>query len=193
MINLMPPDNRKQLAASRANSIILRYILLMSIVIAVVVVEVALVYLMLRNEKGLHEQAIADSDKQAAAYMSIQNDAETFKKNLAISKYILDRQIPYTDLIFAVANALPEGATIDTLSLVPTSFGTPTTMTVNISGGYNMAIAVKSALQQAKYKNRLLFGDSVSFVSLSSPESDSGKQSSTAVYNITYSKSILLQ
>lgn len=185
MINLMPINDRKQLAAARTNTLLLRYTVLLGVFIVVLVIEVIGIYVVMDIGKVQNEQTITDNEQKAIGYAKVKQQAADFKSNLATAKYILDKQVPYTDIVLALARSLPAGATISNFTIDPASFGTPTTLTVTTSS-YNAAIGVKTALQAAKMNDVDLFSD-VSFVSVSQV-SDTEY---TATYDITYSPEVL--
>lgn len=188
MINLLSPNDRRQLAASRTNSLMLRYIFLLSIVIAVMALEMLGVFFILSADQQRNQDLIDFNDNKALAYANTQAQADSFRTNLAISKYILDKQTPYTSLIFAIAQVLPGGATLDSLSIVPATFGTPVAITAQ-TDTYATAISVKAALQQATYKDKPIF-TAVSFDSITAPDRDAGATTYTASFSVTFSKEI---
>ena len=51
MINLLPPNQRKELAAARTNTLLLRYVILLGILIGIIIVEIGIVYVILNNDK----------------------------------------------------------------------------------------------------------------------------------------------
>ncbi len=181
MINLLSPNDRRQLAAARTNSLLLRYTILLGLVIVVLVIEMAGVYIVLGVEKARNEAVIQDNETKTQSYNSTKIAATQFKSDLTTAKYILDSQVPYTKLITTIANTLPSDAVLDTLALNPTSFGTPTQMTVHTKS-YQSAIDVKKDLQASK-----LFSD-VSFQSINQDAGSGSGHSFTAVYNVTFSQ-----
>lgn len=191
MINLMPPNDRRQLAAARTNTLLLRYTLLSVFVIALLAVEMVGAYFVVNMSKAHDEQTISDNEQKTASYTAVKQQADAFRSNLATAKYILDRQVSYTTLMMGLANSLPSGAVIDKLSIDPSTFGTPTTLSVKTSS-YDRAIEVKTALQNAKINNTPLF-TSVSFQSVAEQPDAKGSYPITAVYNLTYSKAVLSQ
>lgn len=191
MINLLPPDDKKQLVASRTNSLLLRYSVLLGIFVAVLAVEIVGMTFVVDLGKSQNEAVIQENEAKTAGYAATRQKSEAFRSNLATAKYILDKQVPYTTLIFALAGSLPAGAVINTLSIDPATFGTSTTITVNTTS-YQKAIDVKNSLQNAKVNNTTPLFTSVSFQSVAASESASNYPY-TAVYNITYSKAALTQ
>lgn len=192
MINLMPPEDRRQLAAARTNTLLLRYTILFGLVIAFLVLEMVAMYFVVGMSKARDEATIRDNEQKTAAYASVKKDAEVFRANLATANYILGKQIPYTKLVLTIANSLPSGAVLDKLSIDPTTFGTPTTLTVKMDS-YDKSIAVKTALQNTKVNNNTPLFSSVSFQSVSSQAGATDGYPLTAVYSVTYSKAALAQ
>ena len=188
MINLLSPNDRRQLAASRTNSLMLRYIFLLSVVIAVMALELVGVYFILNADKQRNQDLIDFNDTKAAAYADIQQQADTFRSDLAVSKYILGKQTPYTSLIFAIAEVMPPNATLDALSIVPATFGAPVTITAQ-TDSYSTAIQVKAALQKATYNTKPIF-TAVSFDSITAPDKEAGGTTYTATFSVTFSKEI---
>ena len=184
MINLLAPDDRRQLAAARTNTLLRRYVFLLGLVLAVLMMEIAGVYVFLGVDKARNEAAIIESESKTTEYAQIRQDASSFRSNLATAKYILDKQVDYTSLIVGVANALPNDAVIDSLSLNPETFGTPSTLTIHTSS-YGLAIDVKSRLQKSP-----LFSD-VSFQSVAKEEDSTSPRPFTAIYNVTFAKDAL--
>ncbi|MGE5299074.1 MAG: hypothetical protein ACM3KF_03470 [Acidobacteriota bacterium] len=191
MINLLPPDDKKQLIASRTNSLLLRYTILLGVIVAVLAVEIAGMSFIVDLGKSQNETVIQDNEAKTAGYAPTRQKAEAFRSNLATAKYILDKQVPYTNLIFSLARSLPSGTVIDTLAIDPATFGTPTTLIVKTTS-YQKAIDVKTSLQNAKINDTTPLFMSVSFQSVAVSES-AGNYPYTATYNITYAKAALAQ
>lgn len=186
MINLLAPNDRRQLAAARTNTLLRRYVFLMALVLAVLVAEMAGVYFVISSDKARNEAVIQENEQKTVGYAETKRLATQFKSDLATAKVILDKQVPYTKLIIGVANALPQDARLDTLSLNPELFGTPTTLTLHTKS-YGLAIDIKSSLQKSP-----MFSD-VSFQSVTKEEKPSSDYQYTAVYNVTFSREALKQ
>lgn len=192
MINLLSPNDRRQLTAARTNSLLLRYILLTSIVIAVMAIEMLVVYLILRNDQQQNLREIAARDKDAEAYAQVQQDADAFRTNLSISKYILDKQVPYTGLILAISQVLPDlpgqYAYLNNLSIVPSTFGTPMSLSIHTDSPAT-AVKVKGYLQNVTYGGKTIF-TSVSFSSITAPSPSDPDRSYHATFSVTFAKEL---
>lgn len=181
MINLLSPDDRRQLRAARSNSLLLRYTVLLGVVVVVLVAEMVGVYFMLSVDKARNEDIIRENEARTVSYAVTKSSAAQFKSDLTTAKYILGNQVPYTKLITTIANILPSDAVVDMLSLNPTTFGTPTQLTIHTKS-YQSAINVKQFLQKSP-----IFSD-VSFQSVAQETENAGAFPFTAIYNVTISK-----
>lgn len=164
---------------------------MMSIMIVVLAIEMLGVYLLLSADKARNEAMIVDNQQKATGYSTVTDEANKFRANLAISKYILDKQIPYSSLVLAIAQALPPTATIDGLSISQATFGVPTSLVVQTDSSAT-AIQVKTQLQEAMYNDKRIFSD-VSFESIAAPGASAGSKAYRATYKITYSKAMFSQ
>ena len=190
MINLLPAEDQRQLAAARTNTLLLRYTILLGIFVVMLAIEILGVYVVVNIGKTQNETTISENNAKASSYASTKQQADTFRSNLATAKIILDKQVPYTALMLSLSQNLPSGSIIDKLSIDPTSFGTPTVLTVKTTS-YDKAIAVKTSLQNALVGSQPLF-ESVSFQSVSAGDPKAAYPF-TAIYNVTYSKKALTQ
>lgn len=192
MINLLAPSDRRELAAARTNTILFRYVLLLIVVIAFLCLEMVAMYFVVNTEKLRNEQIITENEQKATQYADTKKEADTFRSNLSTAKYILGKQVPHTALILTLANNLPADTVLDKIAIDPTTFGTPTILTVKMKS-YDQAIKVKTALQQTIFEKKPLFS-SVSFQSVAAADAKEGQTTPypiTATYNITYSKAVL--
>lgn len=192
MMNLLPPDDKRQLAAARTNTLLARYSVLMAISIAILALEVVGMNLVVDAGTAQNQATILENEQKTAAYAPTKREAELFNSNLSTAKYILGKQVPYTSLIFTLANSLPAGTTLDTMMLDPATFGAPGLLTINTKS-YDKAIEAKTALQNAKVNDSTPLFTSVSFQSVASNENDTTGYPFTAVFNVTYSKGALVQ
>ena len=186
MINLLSPNDKKQLKAAYANSILMRYVVMAPIVLAIIVLEMVVVYFILATSQTISKNTIADNQQKAAQYSSVKQQAENFRSNLSIAKYILNTQAPYTDILTAIAQKMPGDTAISEISVNPSTFGTATQITAIVTS-HEQAIVVKNNLQKAAIGNILVF-DSVSLESTSQNMAD-GQY--TAVYSVIFSKKVL--
>lgn len=192
MINLLPPEEKRQLAAARTNTLLARYSVLTAIIVGLLALEIVGMYFFVDAGTAQNEATIQENEQKTASFSDTKRESEAFTANLATAKYILGKQVPYTSLIFALAGSLPEGSVIDTVALDPATFGTPTTLTVKTTS-YNKAISVKTSLQDAKFNKSTPLFSSVSFQSVSSSEDTTTPYRYTAIFNVTYSKELLSQ
>lgn len=132
MINLLPPDVKKQYRAARMNVIISRYnvMLLCATVFLALAIGVAQVYLKTASDAA--DQTIADNANKAQAYASTKLEADAFRSQLSDAKTTMDGQISYSKALLAIAAAMPSGASLKALQLNDKSFGIPIKLTFTV-------------------------------------------------------------
>ena len=148
MINLLPPEEKRQLRAARTNTLLLRYNL--SLVGAVVFLGLAIgvTYVYLSNTKVSAETLISENRARVADFAEVQTQADVFKANLATAKQILDNEVVYTKVMLAIAALLPNGTILDKLSLDSQTFGTETTLSARATS-YENALRLKEAFEKS--------------------------------------------
>lgn len=166
MINLLPPEQKRQIIAGQSNTLLLRYCTL-SIALTILIFAMAgAIYLVLMNSMRMAENTIASGNEKSLAYQKDETEANEFKKNLATAKAILDKEVTYSLVAVRIANSLPPNIVINSLQLDSSTFGQP--VTLEASGKtYSDAISLKTALEKSSYFNNV-FLESVSEQSNSS-------------------------
>lgn len=160
MINLLPPNNKRQLQAARTNTLLLRYNFLLIGAVVFLLIATGVVYFYLNSTKAHAEQTIQDNNAKVSSYDKVKQQADDFRTSLSTAKQVLDQNIVYTKVILEIAQLLPSGVVMDKLDLDAKTFGTPTTFAARAKD-YTAALALKDSLQ-----NSALFSN-VSFSSLS--------------------------
>ena len=186
MINILPPNDKRELTASRTNSLLLRYIFLMLAFIVLVTVEMLVVYFILEGSKQSYQRTISDNEREVASQAAVETKANEFKNNLSTAKTILDKQVHYTNVIKNISDLIPSGVVMDTLTIDPATFGTPTTLDVQVKS-YNDAIDFKNRLDKSgKFTN-------VSFKNITLKSTGDQAYKYSATFNLTFSKELLAQ
>lgn len=153
MINLLPPDDKKQIRAARVNVLLLRYNIMLGFGIVFLTFALAVAYFFLMTSKQAAETTIADNAQKEGSYAEVKTQAEAFRTQLSTSKSILDGQVSYAKAALTIAKLLPEGTALSTLTLDETSFTTPLVLTVKISDEAAAAQLLKN------FKNSPLFSN----------------------------------
>lgn len=188
MINLLPAEDQRQLAAAQTNTLLLRYLVLLPIVILLLIAEMGAIYLVMNTTQNNNRQTIADNESKAAQYDQLKTEASDFRTNLRTAKSILDTQVPYSDILTSIAQVLPDGASLETFLLDSTTLTTPTTTFKVRVQSYPQAVEVKNQLQNAKINDENVFTD-VNILETSHVLGDDDHYEAT--YNVTFSKEIL--
>lgn len=146
MINLLPPEEKRQLRAARTNTLLLRYNIFLVSAVAFLGLAIGITYVYLSTTKANSESIISENKAKVASFAEVQSQADIFKANLTTAKQILDNEVIYTKVMLAIAALMPSGTVLDKLNLDSQTFGTPTTLTAGATN-YDNALKLKDAFQ----------------------------------------------
>lgn len=148
MINLLPPNDKKQIRAGLSNTLLIRYCIVSMLLAVPLFLLLGGVYLVMINSKNLAEETIEDSLAKSSEYAEVKSQAQEFNSNLSIAKSILDKEVKYSKIAVAIAQAIPAGMSLENLTLDAQSFGQP--MSINARGNtYDDAVTFKNILEQS--------------------------------------------
>lgn len=182
MISLLPPEQKREIGAARANTILIRYNILLLGALVFVTLAVGIAYVYLNNSKANAEKVISENKAKVASFSTIEDQAQVFRRNLVTAKQILDREVNYTKVILEISALLPSGVVLTNLSLDAATFGTPTTLIAQAKS-YDQAITLKDTFSRSS-----LFSD-VHFQSINATEGGaSGTYPITINLNVTIKK-----
>ena len=183
MINLLPPDEKRQLRAARTNLLLVRYNIFLLGAVAFIGLAVAVTFFFLAAAKSDAERSMKDNEEKVGQYAKVDTEAKQFRKNLATAKQILDNQVTYSKVITNIAQLLPSGVILQNLNLDAQTFGTETSLVAQAKD-YDAAIALKDSFQKSS-----LFSD-VHFQSISSSESAPNGYPITVNLSVTIKKDV---
>lgn len=165
MINLLPPNEKKQLRAARANVLLLRYNFLVLGALIFLVIGLSAVYIYLTAQKQAAELTIQENSKREVQYSAVKADAEKFRSELASAKNILNSQVSYSRALIRVSALFPEGTVLqDRLDLTESISTAPLAIAVKVKNE-DAAQAVLKSFQSSQYvssaiKDSIGIGDS---------------------------------
>lgn len=149
MLNLLPPDTKRQIRAGKSNVLLLRYCIVSLVLGALLFAMVVVVYVVMNSSKKAAETVIEESNAKSLAYQEIKQNATEFNNNLSIAKTILDKEVKYSEIAIKMAQNIPQGIVLTSLHLDAKTFGTPDSL-VAMGKSYNDAIRLKTALENSK-------------------------------------------
>ncbi|HEU0266401.1 MAG TPA: hypothetical protein VFQ70_02130 [Candidatus Saccharimonadaceae bacterium] len=190
MINLLPPDNQRNLLAARSNTLLVRYNVAMIAVVCFMVAAFGFVYFYLNMSKSSAERTIAANQQKEASYTQVSEQAAEFRTNLATAKRIFASQVDYSTLLTSIAAATPSGVILQSLSLDATTFGKPTTL-IAYAKNTTDALALKDSYAA---QTKLFSNVSIANISLASSSGSSGSQSTgNPAYPVTVTLNLTIQ
>lgn len=156
MINLLPDDYKKELRAARTNVLLLRYNIFVMIAVAFLILSSAGAYVIINESKRAAEDANNANIAKASSYASTRTQAEEYRKNLSITRQILDNEVNYTDVIFAITSLLPAGVVLDNINLTAKDFGNQTNFSAHAKN-YDAVTKLKQNFQGSKLFSNVFF------------------------------------
>ncbi len=181
MISLLPPEYKRNIGAARANTILIRYNILLLSTLGLVILINGSVYAYLTTIKIAGEKTIEENQSKVSSFSTVEAQANVFRQNLATAKQILDREVNYTKVILEVSQLLPSGVVLNNLTLDSSTFGTETVLVAKTKS-YDQALALKDALTQSP-----LFTN-VHFQSISAADSAADGYPVSVSINVTFKK-----
>lgn len=182
MINLLPVDHRRQLRAARANTLLVRYVIITAALILLLLGMVAAMYQLLLTQKTEAEAHIADNRAKTANYDDVRTQADALNTNLTAARSAIDGSLNYSLALTRLAGILPDDVKLGTVNLSSASFGTAIKLEFPVTTEAQ-ALAIRDAFNKSEY----VTPGSVSFGSLSSATSGDGY---TLELNLTLKKEI---
>jgi Tfp pilus assembly protein PilN len=131
MINLLADDKKKEIRAGRANVILLRYIIMTLVAAVILVAIVAGAYFTLSLSRQNAQEQVQRNETERNSFSQSVAEAQAFRTDLQTAKTILDKEISYSTAILKIANSIPDGIVIDSLSLSPETIGNPISLTAH--------------------------------------------------------------
>ncbi len=150
MINLLPPEIKRQIRAGQSNTLLLRYCVLSAILAVLLLGAGGAIYLIMNISKNQAQATIDDARAQSAIYAESQQQADTFKNNLALAKTIIDKEVRYSNILLTIAQTLPSGIVLESIQLDAKTFGKSTSLNA-LGRSYGDAVRLKSAFEKSPY------------------------------------------
>lgn len=183
MINLLSDEHKAEIRAARTNVLLVRYISLLMAAALVLSGLVAGSWVVLNGVRDSAQTAVNANTQRASQYQATQQQADSFRSDLATAKSILDQKTSFTKLIYRFANVIPPNVVLDSLALDPKTFGTK--MTISASA---KTFDDASKLKEAFASNQDVF----SAVSLLSIQSENGTDGVGSEYPVKVTVSLVV-
>jgi len=157
MINLLPYETKRQTRDARINTILFRCVVVLGVSVGFLAIACFITYFFINNTALLIKPATVNTPA-----VTIQNEANTIKTNLANANLVLAQHNYFSRVIAQVAVAIPDGTNIKSLSLNEGSFGTTSNMQL-LATTADKATLLKTDFEASKYfSNFELISTSVS-------------------------------
>lgn len=185
MINLLPPEAKRQMRAARSNVVLRRYFVILLIGLGLTA-GVFLFGIQITVAQRVEADKIkAKSEASARDYAETRKAADNFTKDLATAKTILASDIKFSDLITDIAGVVPSGVILSDLSFTAENLNAPLVINARATT-YDNAVKLKNSLEDSP-----IF-ENVSFQRVSSEGTESQATEITAKYPVIATVSVKL-
>lgn len=173
MINLTPPEIKEQIKYGRYNVLILRYLVGLAVVTAVVAGIIYLGLILTGNRKTDLQVKLTVSTTEFAEYQDTLVEAETLSDTITTIKALLDREFKFSEVLDKIADLIPKGATLDSISLS------------NEDEGLQLSTTIESQELAAVFQKNLSESDLFTNVDIISVTANT-RNSYTAVFRVVF-------
>jgi Tfp pilus assembly protein PilN len=150
MINLISPEQKRDIRAARANVTLMRYSLMLLAMGLLVGLIYALGFWLVNMEKNAVEAKRESQAEQIRAYAVVEKEATTFRNNLKIAKNILSKETSYSKFLTTLAGDLPSGAVLTSLSIGSATQKSPKPLLIDArTNSYAKVLELKTRLEQS--------------------------------------------
>lgn len=189
MINLLAPENKRQIRAARVNVVLLRHCVLLGFTALMVPVIFGAGMWLTMQERAAAESRKQENSQAAAAYADTRALAESFASDLKQAKTILSSDLSFYTLLTQIAAVVPQGVILSNLSVGTASLEAPITISARATS-YEAAVNLKNSLSQSPIFSAV----NLSNVSNSGGSDDlSGRYPVDATLSATFSKEFLTE
>ena len=161
MINLMPEDIKKEIRSARTNVILVRYIVVIVLAFAFLILLLVGSYVILTQTKATAQRIVDSNGEKAQVYSTTKAQVDALSGSLTQTKTILNQEILYSNVLTNIGQQMPAGTVLSSIALNAASFtGTPVTLKV-YAKTTDDAVALRQKFQSAPIFSNVNF-DSVS-------------------------------
>ncbi len=149
VINLLPPESKKQIRAARNNHVIRRYYSLLLMVAALLIIVFGIGFKVTFDQEASYISIKEQNEKEVAKFESVRKAAQDFSSDLDVAKTILASDVRLSMTITGIASVIPSGAILSNLTL-NTQDTTNAPLTINARAKtYDQALELKSSLEES--------------------------------------------
>ena len=184
MINLISPEQKRDIRAARANVTLLRYCLMLLVAGSLVGMIYGGGFWLVTMEKSAVEAKRESQTAQIKAYAAVEKEADAFRSDLKVAKSILSKETSYSTFLTTLAKDLPPGAVLTSISIGAIDQKSPKPLAIDARvSSYANALVLKTRLEQSS-----LF-ENVSLVNTTRPDNITSLtgQEARYPYEATYS------
>lgn len=157
MINLLPPEQKKEIRAARVNHVLIRYIALLVGALVFLGGSLGVTYIFLDTSARNAEAVKAENEARTTGYAQTQAQAAALRNDLSQAKQLFDEELRYSQALLRISQHLPAGTALESLELTPETFSQATSLSVLITGE-SAAKALRDSFSGSQYFTNVSLG-----------------------------------
>jgi Tfp pilus assembly protein PilN len=149
MINLISPEQKRDIRAARVNVILVKYCTLLLLLAALIGLIYGVGFWLVGQDKNAVGEKLLSQSDQSKAYAAVEKEADTFRQNLTIAESILSNETSYSTFLTTLAGDMPSGTLLTNLS-IGTSVTAQKGMKIDArTSSYAKVLELKNSLEQS--------------------------------------------
>lgn len=161
MINLLPANNKRQLRASLHNTLLRKHIGLLLVFTVALGAVIAYSYFVLKSYQEFYQETEHQNNLRVVEYQELKRKANDLSQDLNLSKTILSQRVDYSQVLIKIAQILPEGVSIDAITLESKLFEGSKTLEVNLTHS-DQASDIKKLFEESDLFKSVIINNVVS-------------------------------
>lgn len=179
MINLLPPQTKKDLKTAKQNVIIRNYLIATILIGILILLTFGVSFRLVRNQVAAARDSQSRSNESIKELEDTKKAGSEFISNVTLAKQILNSDLSFYNLIIDIAAVVPKGVIMSNLAVGANALTAPLAISARATN-YDTAIKFKNSLDSSD-----IFED-VKITSLTSDE-PSAEDPIAAKYRVTVS------
>jgi Tfp pilus assembly protein PilN len=156
MINLLSPEQKRNIRAARTNVMLVRYCVMLAFLGALVGAVYATGFWLVHSDEQTVDSRLASQADRTKVYAAVEKQADEFRDNLAVAKSILSKETSYSDFLITLARYVPSGTVLTSLTVGDSSAASTSSIkkaaVISINAratSYAKVLELKNSLEQS--------------------------------------------
>lgn len=148
MINLLPPETKGEFRAGRINTQLIRYLVTLAVTVACIAAVFVGTFVVNERNRASYVTLKQASESKLGALKTVRSEVQDFNLNISRARAIYQSEVRLSSVVTKIAQAIPPGAVIGTLTLDTRQLALPLTLSVQVDS-FNKGAVVKKNFEDS--------------------------------------------